>query len=288
MSPEGLVRLANRELAVDLLDPVRHGPLLGTRFAWGGLIWDVRDPAGRRLVSGPEGDHPAPAPFNARGLPESFRHTTRSGRPLTWQGDHALAVGIGILVRDGAAVAVAEPCVWDIQTDRASYRARTGQALGELAYVLVRSVRIEGGRLVSASTLTNAGAARLSLQWFAHPFFPLEAGRLEGTLPTGTALPENPGFALDEGLLHFRRPFVGELDNQFVLLEWAVGTNFAASLSHPSVGRVRVGGDFVPDECPVWANRHTFSIEPYLYLDLAPGESRSWSLTYDFGDRSLP
>jgi hypothetical protein len=33
----------------------------------------------------------------------------------------------------------------------------------------------------------------------------------------------------------------------------------------------------------LWANGNTLSLEPFLALSLAPGESREWTLAYDFG-----
>jgi hypothetical protein len=46
---------------------------------------------------------------------------------------------------------------------------------------------------------------------------------------------------------------------------------------------VRFSTDFAPFKCVLWANGNTLSYEPYLALDLAPGQSREWTLTYEFG-----
>ncbi len=56
----------------------------------------------------------------------------------------------------------------------------------------------------------------------------------------------------------------------------------AATIAHPVVGRVQMEASFAPDACVIWANDRTFSLEPYLTLDLAPGESREWNLCYRF------
>ena len=61
-----------------------------------------------------------------------------------------------------------------------------------------------------------------------------------------------------------------------------------ATLQHPSLGHIRMETSFAPDACVVWGNDRTFSLEPYLTLDLAPGESREWNLCYRFEPRTPP
>lgn len=43
-----------------------------------------------------------------------------------------------------------------------------------------------------------------------------------------------------------------------------------------------MASQFAVDMMPVWANRHTLSIEPYLTRRLQPGEVHEWSLEYEF------
>lgn len=263
-------------------------PLLGPRFCAGGYVWQVATAEGTPLLSGPEGPAPSPDPFNGHGLPESFRDRARDGRPLTWHGDRGLAPGAGILSRDTTgAIVIAEPCAWTITGDHAHRRFTTAHALGEQAYALTQLIAVDERRLTSTTEFTNTGPAPLQLQWFAHPFFPLGPdGTLTATLPAGTRLPTNPGFTLDSAesaTLRFQRRFVGVDDGQFELLTLPPEHILECTLTHPALpGGVRFATSFVPSECPVWANGYTFSIEPYQVLDLAPGETRRWTLTYDF------
>ena len=91
-----MLQLSNGELRVDLLDPVADAARQGVRYCWGGYIWQVREACGEPLLTGPEWPNATPSAFNGQGLPESFRHTRFEGRPLTWNGDHGLAVGVEI------------------------------------------------------------------------------------------------------------------------------------------------------------------------------------------------
>lgn len=280
-----MLHLANAELTVDLLDPAAHRALLGPRFCAGGYIWQVHDRHGP-LLTGPEWPNPRPAPHNGQGLPESFRHSTTTGQPLLWQGDTGLAPGAGELERNAAGAAVlTAPCTWSIEPSADQLVFNTAQTVAGWSYELERTVRLRDRSLSSISQLTNRGAAPLVLEWFAHPFFALHEGRAVVTLPAGTILPENPGFALADRELTFRRAFVGEHDGHLDHLLLPRGQPLTAIVSYPSRGYVKFSTDFAPFKCVVWANGHTLSLEPFLRLDLAPGESRRWTLAYEFGAR---
>ena len=277
--------LDNADLRVELIDPATEQARLGPRYCWGGYIWQIHDQQVGALLTGPEWPTVDPQPVNGQGLPESFRHSTTTGQPLLWDGAIGLAPGAGALGRDAqGAVVVTTPCVWriDQQPDRVVFR--TEQSVGRWSYALERTIELHGRQVRSHSRLTNRGATPLVLEWFAHPFFALQSDGLQGvTLPEGTKLPENPGYILTGRELTFRRAFVGEKDGHLEPLGLPVGRPFTASLAHPKLTGLRFATDFAPFPCVLWANGNTLSLEPFLALNLAPGESREWTLTCDFG-----
>ncbi len=280
-----MLTLANAELTVDLLDPAAEQTRLGPRFCWGGYIWQVHDRNIGTLLTGPEWPAVAPLPHNGQGLPESFRPSTTTGEPLLWDGATGLAPGAGQLGRATKGdIIVTAPCVWqvDLKPDRAVFR--TEQSVGSWSYALERTIELSGRQLVSRSRLTNRGTTPLKLEWFAHPFFALQTdGKLRVTLAKDISLADNPGYVLAGGELTLRRAFVGVDDGHLVHLGLPAGQPFTATLSHPRLHDVRFATDFVPFKCVLWANGNTLSLEPFLALNLAPGESRAWTLTYDFG-----
>jgi hypothetical protein len=280
-----MLHLANAELTVDLLDPAAEHARLGPRFCWGGFIWQVHDRNVGALLTGPEWPNPTPLPHNGQGLPESFRHSTTEGKPLLWDGHLGLAPGAGVLGRDAAGtIAVTEPVRWthDLQPTRAVFR--TQQAVGAWSYELERTIELRGRQIVSRSRLTNRGAMPLKLEWFAHPFFALQAdGKLKATLAKDVHLADNPGYVLANGELTLKRAFVGVDDGHLVQLGLPAGKPFEVTVSHPKLASVRFATDFAPFKCVLWANGNTLSFEPFLALDLAPGESREWTASYDFG-----
>jgi hypothetical protein len=280
-----MFHLANAELTVDLLDPAADHARVGPRFCWGGYIWQVSDRAVGALLTGPEWPNPTPLAHNGQGLPESFRHSTTTGQPLLWAGAVGLAPGAGTLGHDAAGnVVVTQPCDWKVEPQKERVVFRTAQQAGNWSYELQRIVELHGRQVRSTSRLTNRGAAPLVLEWFAHPFFTLQAdGRQQVRLPAGTQLPDNPGYILTGRELTLRRAFVGLHDGQLEHLGLPAGQPFVATLAHPRLADVRFATDFIPFKCVLWANGNTLSLEPFLALSLAPGESREWTLTYDFG-----
>jgi hypothetical protein len=280
-----MLTLANAELTVDLIDPAAEQARLGPRYCWGGYIWQVSDRNIGTLLTGPEWPEINPLPHNGQGLPESFRHSTTTGSPLLWDGAVGLAPGAGALGRDDAGgIIVTQPCVWEVEPQAERIVFRTEQTVGRWAYALERTIELAGRQVRSHSRLTNRGSTPLVLEWFAHPFFALQAdGRQTVTLPAGTQLAENPGYLLTGDTLTLRRAFVGVDDGHLEHITLPPGQPIAATLAHPRLTAVRFATDFVPFKCVLWANGNTLSLEPFLALSLAPGESREWTLTYDFG-----
>lgn len=280
-----MLTLINADLRVDIIDPAAEQAKLGPRYGWGGYVWQVHDNLAGPLLSGPEWPGANPQPQNGQGLPESFRHSTTGGAPLLWDGGLGLAPGAGALGRDASgAIVVTDPCKWAVEMSQDRAVFRTAQQAGPWSYAIVRTIELEGRSVRSVSRLSNLGAAPLVLEWFAHPFFALDAdGLVRVTLPEGTTLPENPGFHLDERVLAPKRAFVGIDDGHLDHLALPPGAPLVAKLTHPRLAWVRFATSFAPFKCVVWANGNTLSLEPFLSLDLAPGESREWSLTYEFG-----
>ncbi len=280
-----MLHLANDELRIDVLDPTADAARLGPRFGAGGFVWQVHDHHIGPLLSGPEGPEPAPDPFNGHGLPEACRDRSRSGSPWLWQDEVGFAPGVGTLSRGPDGVRIAQSCTWhlDIGPHRVEFRSQ--HAAAGYAAELIRTLELKDRRLTSHSRLTNTGQQPMELEWFAHPFFSLDAaGEVAVELPSTAALPADSGFTLAAGILRGERRYLGKDDGAFTLLAGFESTPLDVRIHHAGLaGGIRFQTDFVPSECPIWMNGFTFSIEPYQRLSLAVGDRREWQLTYDFG-----
>jgi hypothetical protein len=283
-----MLTLANSALSVSLIDPSNPADRkrLGLRYCWGGYIWQVEDSVAGPLLTGPEWPLSEPIPFNGQGLPESFRsHEFGTSRPLIIENDEGFIIGIGDITRNMAGImSVKVPCPWSITTSHGSIEFCTEQSGNGYACQLTRRIALNNRTLTSSSHLTNIGERMLPLHWFAHPFFALEDRLITCGLPGTWSMSENVGYELDDAhRLNFKRRFKHRDDGHFEQLIVGKNTPLRAVLSHPKLTEIVYSSDFVPDTCPVWGNSNTWSIEPYLATDLAPGTDRTWNLNYVFG-----
>jgi len=282
-----MLTLASNSLRAEVLDPTDTADRarLGTRYCWGGYVWQVHDPVAGPLLTGPEWPVDRPIPFNGQGLPESFRHAEfGTGRPVILEDRRGFIIGIGEVAPNMAGeLAVTTPCVWSITRTPDTLEFCTAQAGNGYACQLTRHLALRDRTLVSATRITNTGDRPLPLHWFAHPFFALTDRLLTCDLPAGWGMAENVGYALDAAnRLSFKRRFLHRDDGHFEQLQ--IGSSpLHCTLSHPTLTGVVFSTGFVPDLCPVWGNSNTWSIEPYIQSELAPGATRSWTLTYGFG-----
>jgi len=283
-----MLTLSFNSLAVEILNPAdaRDRARLGTRYCWGGYIWQVHDQHAGPLLTGPEWPNPTPTPFNGQGLPESFRHTEfGTERPLMLEDGRGFILGVGeVAPGPDEKPVVTKPAHWSVTRTAAAIDFYTVQTGGPYGCRLSRRVGLEGRALTSFTKIVNTGTKPLPVHWFAHPFFALTEGDIKCGLPRSWDIEENPGFGFDtERRLTLKRHFKNQDDGHFQQLKVGKGTPLRAALSHPRLSKVFLSTDFTPDLCPVWGNSNTWSIEPYLTMDLAPGASRSWTLTYEFG-----
>ncbi|MDB6167262.1 MAG: hypothetical protein JWM88_126 [Verrucomicrobia bacterium] len=278
--------LGNSRISVALLDPAdaEDRKRQGTRYCWGGYIWQVTHREAGPVFTGPEWPEAKPKPFNGQGLPESFRHAQfGSGRPLMLEQGHGFIIGIGDVAPgpDGDVVVV-RPCEWSITHAPSAIEFCTAQSRNGYTCQVTRRVMIDGATVSSTTSIANVGTRPLPLHWFAHPFFALTDRLLTCELPATWGMNENVGYTLDPAhRLSFRRRFENIDDGHFERLKVGASTPLRAILSHPKLSRIIFSTDFVPDWCPVWGNNNTWSIEPYLETELAPGTHRAWTLRYE-------
>ena len=287
-----MLHLANRELALAILDPTDPADLArqGWRYCHGGYVWQVTDATLGPLVTGPS--YPSePAVYDGQGLPESFRHTRRDNLSrLTWRGDAGVAIGAGTITANPDpkapapdSVRLGERCQWAVTPAADHVIFQTRQTAAGISYELSRKIELAGRTVTSFTQLTNVGDTPLALQWFPHPFWALTEQRAKMQLPAGTTVPENSVFMIAaDGALTFKRPFGPKPDNQFALLTLPPKTPLTLSLNHPKLARVTFEVSYVPEECPIWGNGHTLSVEPYLGLTIQPGETRHWFARHGF------
>jgi hypothetical protein len=282
-----MLTLSLNSLSVDLLNPAdaRDRSRMGTRFCWGGYIWQVTDQQAGPLLTGPDWPDD-PSPFNGQGAPESFRHAEfGTNRPLMLEDGRGFIIGIGeVAPGHNDELMVTKPCSWSVTRSAAAIDFYTVQTGGAYGCRLSRRIALEGRSVISYTKIVNTGTRPLPVHWFAHPFFALTNGLVSCGIPRSWDMAENPGFGFDaERRIGMLRHFKTKTDGHFQQLIVGPKTPLRASVSHPRLSKLFFSTDFTPDSCPIWGNSNTWSIEPYIVTELAPGASRAWTLTYEFG-----
>jgi len=283
-----MLTLSLNSLAVDILNPAdaRDRGRMGTRYCWGGYIWQVTDEHAGPLLAGAEWPDPAPLPFNGQGAPESFRHAELGNdKPLILENGRGFIIGVGEVAPGlNDELAVTKPCSWSVTRSAAAIDFFTVQTGGAYGCRLSRRITLEGRSLISYTKIINTGTRPLPVHWFAHPFFALTNGLVSCGIPRSWDMAPNVGFGFDaERRIGMLRHFKDKDDGHFEKLIVGAKTPLRASVSHPRLSKLFFSTDFTPDACPIWGNSNTWSIEPYIMTELSPGASRAWTLTYEFG-----
>ena len=282
-----MLSLSLNSLTVDILNPAdaRDRARMGSRYCWGGYIWQMHDEHAGPLLTGPDWPD-APTVFNGQGAPESFRHAEfGTNRPLMLENGKGFIIGIGeVAPNDEGEPQVTKPCSWSVTRSAAAIDFYTVLTWGAYGCRLSRRVALEGRSVISYTKIINTGTRPLPVHWFAHPFFALTSGLISCGIPRSWDMAPNEGFGFDaERRIGMLRHFKNKLDGHFQQLIVGPKTPLRASVSHPRLSKLFFSTDFTPDACPIWGNSNTWSIEPYILTELAPGASRAWTLTYEFG-----
>jgi len=233
-------------LAVDIRDPHDDLEQLGARYCHGGYIWQVYDGAGRPLLAGPHYPDPRPAPFDGQGMPEAFR-----------------------------APELVQPCEWVIERGD----GRVVMLATQQSVKIRREVRVVGDCVESMTAVENISAADIAIEWFSHPFFPLNPDLTCGKItPPIIDLPDNAGYYVDAAgtvVMKGEYPWPKGLFQPIGVRN----EKLTFDIPHPVVGRVVLSTDYDVAKCPIWANKSTFSFEPFIQRVIGPGEEASWKIT---------
>ena len=280
-----MIILQNSALKVSIVDPADDRGLLGARYCTGGYVYQVEDTVLGPLFAGPE--YPsAPSAINGQGIPDVFQYTFYDDpgeRPPV-----KMIIGVGLLentARQKAAdlhftLPVSVPCEWSVTSEADTVTMNAVQAHGGRSLAIERSLTLHGRTLRSTTWLVNTGQRELPFRWFAHPFFPRMATGESCRPGFSFRLPASDGFAVDsDGAIGLRKAFNWD-EGCFQHLDGVEGQRFNIRQRHPLCGEIVVDGDFPLHRIALWANAHTFSIEPFLQHTLRPEEGYTWTLTY--------
>lgn len=283
--------LEGDRLEVQVLDTVADRGRLGSRYCAGGYICQVIDSRHGPLLAGPQWPAQSPDVFHGQGAPEAFNGFPGcEGVPV---GGEVGVMGVGMVRRSGAepfaprtSREVTAWARWSLEAGPSALSMATEQRYGEWAYRLAKTVRVSGRTVRCETAMTNLGGSPLPVRWFAHPFFPVPAGRRLFRSNTAFTVPDSPGFELDGEGWMCRKPGHDWAAGCFCPLAFdpAAASPLELQQVHPLAGGVTVRTDFAPTSFPIWGNDRTFSVEPYWEHSIALGRSAAWAIEYRFGE----
>lgn len=285
------------------LPDAQHGYYRGTRFDWSGLVSRL-DYSGHSFFCEFREDHHDPLNHDdICGTAEEFSMTTlppgfREGPA----GDPFLKIGIGVLQRaedpDYAfwkKYTILQPGGWNIarKSDRIDFTQKLNSPNGS-AYEYSKVIRLDDKDHAMTITrrLKNTGSKRIGADHYGHNFlkidavpagpdyvmeFPFQPRFGEGSKPEGCVeikdkslvfLKEVPA---DKSVWVRLEGFSKREDSQMRIINHRTGAEMAILTDQPLIRLVfySSGGVLAP--------------EPFVKLDLAPGESKTWTTTYRFG-----
>lgn len=295
--------ISSRELKAPFYLPdTQKGYYRGTRFDWSGLISKVEWRGHSFFCEFREQQHDPLNHDDICGTAEEFGMTTLPpGFAEAHAGDPFVKIGIGVLERGAdpdyafwKKYRIVRPGAWNIT--RKSSRVAFAQSLrgpGDWAYAYTKSIRLDDKThsLTITRRLKNTGAKRLHTDHYGHNFLKID------DLPAGPdyvlEFPFQPRFSEDskpEGCVEIRNHslvflkevppdksvwvrlegFEGRADNQIRLVNRRSGAAMTIVTDQPPLRMVfySSGGVLAP--------------EPFVQLDLAPGETKEWKTTYRF------
>ena len=282
-----MIHINSKNICVSLLDPHEDSDKLGSRYCAGGYIWQIRDSAGRSLLSGPRFPLETPPVFDGQGMPEVFE--TPLGGEEQPVGAEVCVIGVGVVKKTSAIEPfhsrnnprVMEFCSWDIEHGENFTVMSTKQHYKDKSIELKREARVDGKQLVSINSVKNTGGTDITLRWFSHPFFPLNTSFACGKISPNVSLPQSAGYKTDANGMIFMKEDYPWKKGLFQLLD-VPDTKLSFDIPHPVCGSVKINCDYNVIRCALWANANTFSFEPFLQCILKAGETREWRLSICF------
>ncbi len=286
--------LTGEELTVTIKAPET---CTGTRFDRTGWITQVRLESAGLNFCVPE-SLVAGQGTGGEGLSGEFGIEKAIGYEEAAPGESFVKLGIGALTRiddESYNFARTYPVeAYEVQTEIGPAWIRFTSTAPEhngYAAVLVKTVEIDGRSLHIRYKLDNTGTKSFSTSEYVHNFMGI------GGHPVGPDyvlnLPYEPELHLlgDGGVEDKLELSAGRMTWNALAGEeyyslfggFAVGELPYWELLHqPSGAGVRERGDFDAFKLGVWGSGHVVAPEVFIAIELAPGEKREWTRTYDF------
>lgn len=311
--PEAVLSNNQIRLRVYLPDPER-GFYRSTRFDWSGVIASLEhqghqyygpwftgtDPGVRdfiyksdtELIASPQSAITGPAEEFSR--PQGFADAAPGGT--------FVKVGVGVLrKKDDAAYSayanydIASTGEWQVEESpgRIDFTQIVKDPTGAYSYEYRKVLRVTAGRpeLVIEHSLKNTGTKSIETPQYNHNFLTLDGAAtgpelaIVTTFPIKTSQPPDPAMAVIKGNeIQYTKTLTGEERVTFSLEGFGKDAkSYDLRVENRKTGAgVRITGNRPLARLPLWSIRSVLSIEPFVDVTTAPGQTTSWTYTYTY------
>jgi hypothetical protein len=287
--------------AVFHLPDAQNGSYRGARFDWSGVVksltfgkheyfgvwYDKHDPLHHDAITGP--------------VEEFLTGDSALGYDAAKVGGNFVRIGIGALRKDKDAkferfgrYTVVDAGKWNVakKKDRIVFRQDLKDASSGYGYRYEKTVRMVPGKpeMWIEHKLKNTGGKRIESSSYNHNFFVIDGS------PTGPDLSVQFGFDAKAkspltplaGMEGSRLSYKSELQKGQTVMSEFTGFGTAAKdyefrvENRRSGAGVRITGDKPLEKVIFWSIPSVLSPEPYISMSIAPGETFSWAIRYEF------
>jgi hypothetical protein len=305
------VTISNGRITAHIAPPGPRAFYRGTRFDQTGVVTSLK--MNGREFYGPWFDRTAPEVFDytydangavvggpdsaTSGPVEEFAPLDFAARPGPF-----VKIGVGTLRQPDAQpydhyrhYEIVDRGKWTVKSTKDSVTLTQVLKSGETAYLYEKILRLVPGqpKLVIEHHLKNTGSKAINTSVYDHNFLRLVQGNagIQVTFPfppTVATNPPPPDLMRVEGkTLTYLRPMKLKERISFLV------TGFGSSSSDYDIairdtaggGGVTIEGDRPITRLNIFSIDKVQSVEPYIAIDLAPDQEKSWKYTYTFSDR---
>ena len=299
------VELANKQVRMAIFLPdAEKGYHRGVRFDWSGII--VLATYKGHTFFGKEAAGPNSKRF-AMGPCEEFRDKNNTSYNEVGPGGEFVKIGVGILQRrdksEYSSLRRYEPVrfgTWEIEhgSDWISFHQDLAGPRG-WAYSYTKRVSLSGDRagFTIWHRLKNTGEKKIETWHYNHNFIILDGEQTypdyRVTLPFAPPKPQviKDGNTQTKPMALFRGNQIvltGDPGNEWILtldldgMQETVEHNDVLFENLKTGASLRATGDLPVKRMVYYATKYVVSVEPYVEIDLAPGEQKDWAIDYTF------
>jgi hypothetical protein len=295
--PAGIIELANDHITLVVQPPNgEHGEYGNARFDWAGVVSYV-EANGHTFIGG---KNPDGSRRHSLGTIGEFVDTLGFEENADGQTTRGIRIGVGQVEiaypKSGTAeTTLVEPAGWIVLTliDEVSHVQNLRHNSG-YGYEYVKTVALvpDAAAFTIRHDLRNTGVNPITTRTYVHNWLLIDDTPVTGEhyrvrfnydiKPTqrnfpqlqmnlvGREIAHDPSVPMAKGLYYAEfTPFEKVEQNAVVVENLKTGAS------------MRITGDWAPGWYHVYITKDDVSPEPFLQLDLKPGEARSWTVRYD-------